>query len=156
MPRVLTLELQQDIAANAGLVWDVISNIAEAPRYMSGIVATQILSKPEEGLLGLRWKETRVLYGNQADEILEIIEVVPKKSYTVVAFNHGTRYHSRMQVIPKDSFSILKMSFTATAKTLSAKIMSNVMWPLIRKSMNTILLQDLRDIKKQAEQLACH
>ena len=156
MPRVLTLELQQDIAANAGLVWNVISNIAEAPRYMSGIVATQILSKPEEGLLGLRWKETRVLYGKQADEILEIIEVVPKKSYTVVAFNHGMRYHSRMQVIPKDSLSILKMSFTATPKTLSAKIMSNVMWPFIRKSMNTILLQDLRDIKKQAEQLACH
>jgi len=61
--------------------WAVITDIENAAKIISGIEKIEIVEKPVSGLIGLRWKETRMLFGEPATVEKWITEAVENEFY---------------------------------------------------------------------------
>jgi len=62
----MLVEAQVTIHAPKPAVWAAITDIEHAAETISGIEKIEIVEKPANGLVGLRWRETRMLFGKPA------------------------------------------------------------------------------------------
>lgn len=147
------MEISEKIAINASKasIWKTITDFENAKQNISGIDAIEILNKPNQGLIGLKWKETRTIFGKSADEIMWITEAEENSHYKTRAENHGAVYISTLTIIEEEGQNYLLMGFKGEAQTFFAKIMSALMAPLMKKSTIKLVRQDLEDIKKIVE-----
>jgi hypothetical protein len=60
------VDVQITINASKASVWATITDIENAAKTVSGIDDIEIVEKPANGLVGLRWRETRMLFGKPA------------------------------------------------------------------------------------------
>lgn len=54
------------INATKPALWAAITNIENAAQIITGIEKIEIVEKPASGLVGLKWRETRILFGKPA------------------------------------------------------------------------------------------
>ena len=66
----MAITVQQKINAPRERVWDIITDIEHAADNIAGIESVEVLDKPEQGIVGLKWRETRKFAGKT--EILAI------------------------------------------------------------------------------------
>lgn len=147
----MKLEETIEIQASAEVIWNVITDIEGAANRLSGINKVEILHKPENGLEGLKWKETRTLMGKEADETMWITESKAPVFYKTEAHNHGMIYTSEMFIEEKGDHSVLGMSFLGEPQTFGAKIMGAIMNVLMKKSMRKMIRKDLGELKSAIE-----
>ncbi len=140
-----------EIAAPKEQVWAVITDIENCVNHISGITAVKILNKPDDGLVGLKWQETRLMFGKEASEVMWIVEAVPNDYYRTNSASHGSLYSSQLSVQSNDDNTILTMSFTGEAQSFGAKIMARTMGVLMKGTMAKCVRQDLEDIKTKVE-----
>lgn len=143
----MRVEVSIDIQQHIEAVWAAITDIEHAVDRISGIQVLEVLEKPASGLVGLKWKETREMFGQSSTETMWVTEAVDCQYYCVRAESHGSIYLSKLQVSAHSQGTTLTMSFSAQAQTVMAKIMSFIMGPMIKGSMKKELLKDLTDIK---------
>ncbi len=132
-------------------VWQVITDIDNAVNFISAIIDLEVLERPADGLVGLKWRETREIFGKEADETMWITDSEPEVYYQTRAENHGAVYISRLSLREENDQTTLTMSFSGEAETWFAKLMSLVMSAFMKNSMVKMLQQDLDDIKNYIE-----
>jgi uncharacterized membrane protein len=132
-------------------VWRAIVDFKNCPNYITSIVNLEILHEPKDSLIGFKWKETRVMFGKEATEIMWITDCVENEYYQTRAESHGSIYKSRLSIEPLGENTKLTMSFTAEAQNFFAKLISKLMGFMIKGSMKKALLKDLNDIKTYLE-----
>lgn len=138
------------IDAPTSRVYDLMTDLSGAPERIQGIKSLEVLTEGEFGV-GTRFRETRVMFGKEATEEMEIVEVKPGESYTTTAESCGCLYRSTVSVTPEGQGSLLTMTFQGTPQSFMAKVMAAVMGPVMRKSMIKMVDKDLADIKTAAE-----
>jgi len=143
-----------DIHAPKEQVWAAISDIGQSATMISGIVAVDILHKPESGLVGLKWTETRVLFGKNASETMWITDCEEGVYYSTRAENHGAVYTSTLSLKEQHGLTRLTHSFSATSGSIPMKIIAWVMGFAMNRSMTKLLLADVNDIKSFVESRA--
>src|SRR5262249_16944838 len=62
----MIVEAQVTINGSKEAIWAAITSIENASEIISGIEKIEVLEKPANGLVGLRWRETRMLFGKPA------------------------------------------------------------------------------------------
>ena len=62
----MIVEVQVTINGSRAAIWAAITDIENASKTMSGIENIEVVEKPANGLVGLRWRETRMLFGKPA------------------------------------------------------------------------------------------
>src|SRR5258706_7974150 len=62
----MLVEAQVTINGSRAAIWAAITDIANASEIISGIENIEIVEKPANGLLGLKWRETPKLFGEPA------------------------------------------------------------------------------------------
>src|SRR5438046_817417 len=62
----MIVEAQVTINGSKAAIWAAITNIENASETISGIEKIEVVEKPANGLVGLRWRETRMLFGKPA------------------------------------------------------------------------------------------
>ncbi len=140
-----------DINSSKSKVWQAITDIQHCQKMISSILAIEVLEQPNEGIIGLKWQETRKMFGKEATEIMWITDAEENSYYKTRAESHGAVYISQLSLEEQAGVTRLTMSFTAQAQSLFAKIMSNLMGFMIQGSMKKALMQDLTDIKAFVE-----
>lgn len=147
------MKVQTEITINAPKekVWAVITDIENASKTIQGIEKVEILNKPEKGVIGLKWKETRKMFGKEATEVMWITDAKANQFYQTRAESHGSIYKSKLAIEEKGAESILTMSFEGEAQSIGAKIMSGLMGWMMKGSMKKLLYKDLEDIKAKVE-----
>src|SRR5690554_1966211 len=148
---MMKLEAQIIVDKPIEEVWSVITDFKNCAEFIHGITKIEVLEEPENTLLGFKWKETRVMFGKEATEIMWITDFVENKFYQTKAESHGSIYISRLEIKRIDKQTQLTMSFAAEAQTLFAKIFTGLMGFLIKGSMKKAVLKDLSDIKTHLE-----
>ena len=138
------------IAAPQQAVWERITDIEHAHERIPAIKRIDILSPQRHGL-GLRWRETRIMFGKEATEVMEITEWRPPHEYVTSAQSHGSDYRCTLRVEPTAEGSTLSFHFTATPLTLMARVMGMLMGPLMRGAIAKALQGDLNAIKASCE-----
>ncbi|NNJ97060.1 MAG: SRPBCC family protein [Gammaproteobacteria bacterium] len=147
----MTVTVQIQIDKPREIVWKAITDIENAENMISGISAIHVLHKPEHGLAGLKWEETRKMFGKSATETMWVTDAIENEYYDTRAESHGSVYLTRLSLRDRGSGTMLAMSFTGIPQTTGAKILSFLLAPLITKSIKKALLNDLRDIKTFTE-----
>ena len=139
------------ISAPKEVVWSTITDIENSCNVVSSILSIEILHSPESGINGLKWKETRRMFGKEASEIMWITESKQNEYYCTRAQSHGSVYITRLSLTAANAVTTLTMSFSAEPQTLLAKMLSFFMSRFIVKSMSNELSRDLNDIKNHIE-----
>src|SRR5262249_8031750 len=83
------VEAQVTVNGAKSAIWAAITNIENAAAIISGIQKIEIVEKPANGLVGLRWRETRILFGKPATVEKWITDVADNEFYTTRAEDNG-------------------------------------------------------------------
>jgi len=62
----MIVEAQVTINGSKAAIWVAITNIENAAETISGIENIKVIEKPANGLVGLKWRETRTQLGKPA------------------------------------------------------------------------------------------
>ena len=75
----LILQLQTTIAAPPDTVWTSLTDIPNWPSWLPNIVRLEMLGDDAFGI-GMRFRETRKMFGRDATEVFEVIAIRPAES----------------------------------------------------------------------------
>jgi hypothetical protein len=145
------IETAIDINAPKADVWKVITDIDGSVDRISGINAIEVLERPDKGLVGLKWQETRTMFGKEATEIMWITDATENEMYKTRAESHGAVYMSWLKLDEQGGVTTLTMGFEGKPQTLPAKIIGMLTVPMMKKSTLKALDKDLVDIKAAVE-----
>lgn len=147
----MKVEAQTHVDAPLEPVWKVITDIEGAGETIHAIEELEVLEKPESGLVGLKWRETRTVFGKTATETMWITEAVENDFYKTRAESHGCVYLTTLSVSEEEGGTLLRMSLKGEAQTFGAKLMSAVFSVFFKGGMRKAIEQDLADIKATVE-----
>ena len=94
----MLVEVQVTINGSAAAIWAVITNIENASKIISGIEKVEVLEKPAIGLVGLRWRETRMLFGKPATAEKCITDAAENVYYKTRAEDKGFVFLSTISI----------------------------------------------------------
>ncbi|CAB9514239.1 Polyketide cyclase / dehydrase and lipid transport [Seminavis robusta] len=145
------------VTASKEAVWSVISDIDHAVDTIQAITKVEVLERPtsKDSLVGLKWKETRVMFGSEATETMWVTESVANEYYQTRAESCGAIYTSRMYIEPaaegEDHECFVGMSFEGECQSFCSKVMMIAMGWMMVGATKKAVMQDLQDIKAAAE-----
>jgi hypothetical protein len=140
-----------EIARPREIVWAAITDIERWTSMVTSIIGIKILSRPAHGLVGLKWEETRRMFGKQATETLWVTDAVEHEYYCSRAESHGSVYITRFSLRDLGDKTLLSISFSGESQTPLIKTVSFCMAPFIKSTVVNALHKDLGDIKAQIE-----
>lgn len=146
----MIVEAQITIRGSKAAVWAATTDIAHFAELLSGVEKIEVVEKPATGLIGLKWKETRKLFGESATVEKWITEAKENEFYTTRAEQDGFVFITTNRISGSDGSVVLTgihetqpQGFAARVKSLPVVFFKGV----IKKA----IMQDLNDIKKVVE-----
>src|SRR5689334_17702302 len=94
----MIVEAQVTINGSRAAVWAAITDIENASEFISGIENIEVLEKPANGLVGLRWRETRIYFGKPATVEMWITDAAENEFYDTRAESDGFVFLSTMRI----------------------------------------------------------
>lgn len=146
----MIVEAQVIINGSRGAVWAAITNIEDASNIVSGIKKIEIVEKPASGLVGLKWRETRILFGEPATVEKCITDAAEIEFYKTKAESEGFVFITTKSLSESNGGIALTESHESRPQGFMARLKSLPMF-LFRGVIRKALLQDLSDIKAAVE-----
>lgn len=146
----MEIRAERTSGASCEAVWAVMTDIEASAEVITGITGVERLDGGDGFGVGTRWRETRVMFGREASEEMEVVEV-REHAYDVEAVHGSTTYRSTMTVEPDGDGSRISMTFGAEQRGLMARAMAATVGRLAAGSTRRAIEQDLADIARAAE-----
>lgn len=147
----MIVEVQVTVNGSKAAVWAAITNIENASAIISGIENIEIVEKPTNGLVGLKWRETRMLFGKPATVEKRLTEAAENEFYKTRAESDGFVFLSTTRIAESSSGITLMSSHVTEPQGFVARLQALPMF-LFKGVAKKALLQDLNDIKSAVEQ----
>ena len=149
----MIVEVQVTINGSKAAVWAVITNIEHASEIISGIEKIEVIEKPASGLVGLKWRETRILFGKPATADKWITDAAENEFYKTRAEDNGFVFLSTTSISESSGGSIiLTSSHDSQPQSFVKRLLSIPMGLLFKGVAKKALQHDLNDIKSAVEQ----
>lgn len=148
----MLVEAEVTISGSKPAVWAAITNIENAKEIISGILNIEIVEKPANGLVGLRWRETRMLFGKPATVEKWITEAVENEFYKTRAEDGGFVFLTTMRLSESGGGITLTSSHDSKPQGVVARLMSLPIF-LFKGVVKKAIVQDLNDIKSAVERV---
>jgi hypothetical protein len=148
----MIVEAQVTINGSRAATWAAITNIENASKTISGIENIEVLEKPANGLVGLKWRETRKLFGKSATVEKWITDAAENQFYKTKAEDGGFVFLTTKSISESSGSITLTESHESRPQGIVAKLQSIPMGLLFKGVVKKALLQDLNDIKAAVEQ----
>jgi hypothetical protein len=132
-------------------VWKTITNIKDFPNVLSGVEKIDLLNQPSNGLVGLKWRETRMYFGKPSAIDKWVVDAVENEHYKTRAEMDGFIFLTTMTVSQVDDSTTLTSTHETKAEGFIAKLKS---LPMIffKGTLKKAILKDLTEIKVVVEQ----
>jgi hypothetical protein len=147
----MIVEAQVTINGSKAAVWAAITNIENAAEIISGIEKIEVVEKPANGLVGLKWQETRMLFGEPATVEKWITDAAENEFYKTRAESDGMVFLTTMSISENSGGIRLTSSHDSKPQGVVARLKSIPM-VLFKGVVKKAILQDLNDIKSAVEQ----
>ena len=121
----MEISVEVEIDSPKSKVWTAITNIQNCEKMISAIINLKILYQPEEGLVGLKWTETRKMFGKESSETMWITDCKDGEYYCTRAENCGAIYVTKIALSEVSNKTILTMSFSGTSDSVFVKLIVN-------------------------------
>lgn len=138
-----------EITAPKAEVFQVFSDLRALPQNVEAITKIEILTSGDIGL-GTRFKETRVMFGKEASEVMEITAFSPPDKLQEEARSSGMHYVSVWSFSESNGVTTVNIDFSGKAETFVAKVLS-LIFSFMAGSMKKAFLADMNDLKKVLE-----
>jgi carbon monoxide dehydrogenase subunit G len=139
------------IDAPAADVWSLVTDLERSVDALRGITAIERLDDGDGFGVGTRWRETRELFGREATEEMEVVDLAPGSSYTVEARSGNTHYVSTIEVRPLDATSCeLLMSLAGRSSSVAGRLAAATLGRLFSPATRRAMERDLDDIAAAA------
>jgi len=148
----MIVEAQVTINGSKAAIWAAITNIENASQTISGIENIEVIEKPANGLVGLKWRETRKLFGKSATAEKWITDAAENEFFKTKAEDGGFVFLTTKSISESSGGITLTESHESKPQGIAAKLMSIPMRFLFMGVVKKALLQDLNDIKAAVEQ----
>lgn len=139
------------IAASPERIWALVTDLEEFEKVISGITKIERLDDGDGFQVGTRWRETRVLFGREAVEEMEVTSLEPGRAYTVEADGRGAHYRSVLSVKPAGEGAVLEMSFSGEPTGVFSRFMAATVGKLFEGATRKAFEKDLAEIAAAAE-----
>ncbi len=146
----MIVEAQVTINGSKAAIWAAITNIENASETISGIEKIEVLEKPANGLVGLRWRETRMLFGKAATVEKWITDAAENAFYKTRAEDGGFVFLTTKSISESSGGMTLTESHESKPQSIVAKLSIPMLF-LFKGVVKKALLQDLNDIKAAVE-----
>jgi hypothetical protein len=146
----MLIEAKVNIDATRPVVWAVITDIENAAEILSGVDKMEVVEKPASGLVGLRWRETRMYFGKPATVEKRITDAVENEFYKTRAEDSGFVFLTTMTLSDRGDSVVLTSSHDSQPQGFVAKLKSTPMF-LFKGVIKKALMQDLKDVKSAVE-----
>jgi hypothetical protein len=130
-------------------VFNAFSDLKNLANNVEAIKSIELLTPGDIGI-GSKFKETRVMFGKESSETMEITEFSPPDYFKEEAQSNGMHYVTEWRFIGEDNNTIVSIDFSGTPTTLSARIL-NVLFSFMTGGMKKAFLADMADLKKMLE-----
>jgi hypothetical protein len=147
----MLVEAQVTINGSKAAIWAAITNIEKASDIISGIDNIEVVDKPATGLVGLRWRETRMLFGKPATAEKWITDAAENEFYKTRAESHGFVFLTTVRISDSGGGMTLTSSHDSQPRGIVARLQSIPMGLLFKGVVKKAILQDLHDIKTVVE-----
>jgi hypothetical protein len=147
----MIVEAQVTIDGSKAAIWAAITNIENASETISGIKSIEVVEKPASGLVGLKWRETRILFGKPATAEKWITDAAENEFYKTKAESDGFVFLCTKRISESSGGMTLTESHESKPQSIVAKLSIPMLF-LFKGEMKKALLQDLNDIKAAVEQ----
>jgi len=147
----MLVEAQIAINGSKAAVWAAIIDIENASEIISGIEGIEVVAKPAAGLVGLKWRETRMLFGKPATVEKWIIDATENEFYQTKAASDGFVFLTTMRISENRGVTTLTSSHDSQPQTVLARLQSIPMGLFFKGVVRKAILQDLNDIKSKVE-----
>jgi hypothetical protein len=148
----MIVEAQVTINGSRTAIWDAMTDIENAAEIISGIENIEIVEKPANGLVGLKWRETRMLFGKPATVEKWITEAAENEFYKTKAEDSGFVFLTTNRISESSGNIILTGIHESQPQGVGAKIQSIPMRIFFKGVIKKAILKDLNDIKTAVEQ----
>ena len=146
------VEAQVTINGSKAAIWAAITDIENASKMIGGIETIEVVEKPANGLVGLRWRETRLLFGKPATVEKWITDAAENECYTTRAEDNGFVFLTTMRISESSGGITVTSSHDSQPQTILAKLQAIPMGLFFKGVVKKAILQDLNDIKSAVEQ----
>ena len=99
----MMVEVQVTINGSRAAIWAAITDIEHAANAISGIDNIEVLERPATGLVGLKWRETRMLFGKPATADKWITDAAENEFYKTRAEDGGFVFLSTLRISESSS-----------------------------------------------------
>jgi hypothetical protein len=147
----MLVEARVTIDGTRAAIWAAITDIEHASATIGGIEKIEILERPARGLVGLRWRETRTLFGKPATAEKWITDAAEHEFYTTRAESDGFVFLCTKRLSESGAGVALSESHETRPQRLVARLMSIPMGLLFKGVARKAVLQDLHDVKAAVE-----
>lgn len=147
----MLVEAKLTINGSRAAVWNAITDIGNASEIVSGIEKIEILDRPASGLVGLRWRETRILFGEPATVEKCVTESAEHDFFTTRAEQQGFVFLTTARMEEGSDGITVTSSHDSQPQTFAAKLQSIPMGLFFRGAIRKAIMQDLHDIKAAVE-----
>lgn len=146
------MQIKGEIDVNAPVekVFTVFSDLNKATGNISSIKNIEVIKGSPMMEIGTRWRETRVMFGQEATEEMEVSKFEKNKMYEVVAESSGAKYRTVFSFTSNGDKTHVEMLFEGIPVSFAAKLMSPLGY-LFKGATQRALQQDLIDLKAAAE-----
>lgn len=140
-----------EIKASKEKVWQMVTDYLHWSEFISAILKVEVLEEPSSNFMGFKWKETRMMFGKEATEIMWVTDVKVNSYYKTRAESHGAVYLTNVSIEEKGDVSILTQEFEGLPQKLLGKIMMGLMGGMMKKATEKGFYVDLVNMKQYVE-----
>ena len=120
----MMVEVQVTINGSKAAIWAAITDIPNAAATIRGIDNIEVLEKPANGLVGLKWRETRMLFGKPATAEKWITDAAENEFYKTRAESDGFVFLSTMSISEGSGGTTLTSAHDSKPQSIVARLMS--------------------------------
>jgi hypothetical protein len=147
----MLVDVYVTINASRAAIWSAMTDFEHAADIVSGILKVEILERPAHGLVGLKWRETRMYFGKPATADKWITEAVDQEFYKTRAESDGFVFVSTTSIADgRDGLTVTSVH-DSLPQTLATRLMIIPMGLLFKGVARKALRQDLLDLKAAVE-----
>lgn len=138
------------IKGTRAAVWSVVSDVEGWARIIKGVKQVEVVARPSQGVAGLRWKETRLLFDEAATVEKRVTESKEGVFFTSRAEQDGFVFTTTLRLAEHGGSVVVTSAHRTDAQTIGARLRA---LPLVffKGVIRKALMEDLQDLKAAVE-----
>ncbi|MGI9515677.1 MAG: SRPBCC family protein [Pirellulaceae bacterium] len=144
-----TMNLSTTVAAPLSQVFEAFADFSKADQTVESIVRIEMLTDGPVDV-GTRFRETRIMFGREATEEMEVTAFERDRLVTVSANSCGSTFDSTFRFTPEGNNTRVDMEMITAPVTLMAKLMWPIGW-MMKGTMKKMMQGDMDQVKAACE-----